>query len=367
MSQVNTLREHLLARDLDTTTSLPKMVGRGAPSRSAASLAELEAFSPQETERTCDSPPRFAPARDLGVGPTPTLQSAAFSASSAFSTSAPIFPAPTAALAATPSTVPSVPTNLVPSASVFSATAVVAPAPRGGPVQLATTGLIKSYSMGAHRVEVLRGVEMSVRAGEFVSIIGQSGSGKSTLLHLLGTLDVPDSGEITLEGERIDRLSSTERDLLRNRFLGFIFQFYHLLPELTALENVLSPLMIRYNAWSYLWRRRESIRRAEELLARVGLAHRGHHKPNALSGGEMQRVAIARALITEPKILLADEPTGNLDTHASTEILTLLRELNHQTGLTVVMVTHDRELARRADRLIRIADGVVVEPGPTDV
>lgn len=226
--------------------------------------------------------------------------------------------------------------------------------------QLATRALVKSYPMGSHRVQVLRGVDFAVRAGEFLSIVGQSGSGKSTLLHLLGTLDVPDSGSIHFDGARIDNLSTAQRDLLRNRFIGFIFQFYHLLPELTALENVLSPLMIRDNALRYFWNRRAYQNRAKELLGRVGLLHRLHHKPNELSGGEMQRVSIARALITSPKILLADEPTGNLDTHASAEILALLREFNHQTGLTVVMVTHDLALARSADRLVRIADGVMV-------
>ncbi|MGL4944607.1 MAG: ABC transporter ATP-binding protein [Thermoguttaceae bacterium] len=342
----SSFREHLLARGLDTATALPRQTHPTPLRQRANALAELDALFPNETTSRAngESPltmvSRFAPSRNFDESPTESPFESAFDSRSR-SDSVSLSVEPVAFVA--PVAMPQVPSS---------------PPQVQRPTLLATTQLTKSYPMGANRVEVLRGIEMSVGAGEFLSIVGQSGSGKSTLLHLLGTLDVPDSGQIHFEGERIDRLSSVERDLLRNRFIGFIFQFYHLLPELTALENVLSPLMIRDGVFGYCWRRREYIKRAQELLDRVGLSHRGHHKPNALSGGEMQRVAIARALIAQPKVLLADEPTGNLDTHASAEILSLLRELN-QTGLTIVMVTHDMSLAERADRLIRIVDGAV--------
>ncbi|MGL6225846.1 MAG: ABC transporter ATP-binding protein [Thermoguttaceae bacterium] len=223
--------------------------------------------------------------------------------------------------------------------------------------QLVAKGLHKTYTMGPVKVPVLNGVNLSVREGEFVSIIGQSGSGKSTLLHLLGTLDVPDEGTIYFDGQRIDRLPNGQRDILRNRFIGMIFQFYHLLPELTTLENVLSPLMIRYGIWEYLFKSVECRKRGTELLKAVGLSHRLRHKPNELSGGEMQRAAIARALISEPQILFADEPTGNLDSKTAQEIIHLLRVLNEEHKLTIVMVTHDLAVARNADRMVQIVDG----------
>ncbi len=223
--------------------------------------------------------------------------------------------------------------------------------------QMAAQGLWKRYFKGRVEIPVLRGVELEVRRGEFVSIIGQSGSGKSTLLHLLCTLDVPDQGEIRFQGQRIDNVSARRRDQLRNKELGMIFQFYHLLPELTALENVLSPLLIAEGAWSYFRRRREHLERAKELLDRVGLSHRLKHRPRELSGGEMQRAAIARALVAGPEVLLADEPTGNLDTRTGEEILTILRSLNESQRLTVIMVTHDRAIAAQADRTVRLAQG----------
>lgn len=231
--------------------------------------------------------------------------------------------------------------------------------PDSMPCVMRIRDLRKRYFMGRAEVPVLKGVNLDVRPGEMLSIVGQSGCGKSTLLHLLGTLDVPDSGTIEFEGERIDNLPAKHRELLRNRFIGMIFQFYHLLPELTTLENVLSPLMIRENVFGYLFRRREYIRQAKELLDRLGLGHRLRHRPSALSGGEMQRVSIARALITDPKILLADEPTGNLDATSAHEILGLLRELNLERRLTIVMVTHDQTIAALADRTIRIVDGKI--------
>ena len=224
---------------------------------------------------------------------------------------------------------------------------------------LAASKLVKSYRKGKLEVPVLRGVDFSVGQGEFVAIVGQSGSGKSTLLHLLGTLDAPDDGQILFEGNRIDNLPARSRDVLRNRHFGMIFQFYHLLPELSALENVLAPIMIRYGVWSYWRQRREHLERAKALLDLVGLSHRLTHKPRELSGGEMQRAAIARALIAQPKLLLADEPTGNLDQKTGAEILALLKKLNREQGLTIVMVTHDPAIAKGADRTVRLMEGKV--------
>jgi len=222
-------------------------------------------------------------------------------------------------------------------------------------------GITKSYSKKRLTIPVLKGVNFSVGKGEFVSIVGQSGSGKSTLLHLLGTLDVPDSGEIFFGGERIDTLPTARRDWLRNHSIGLIFQFYHLLPELTALENVLSPLMIRTGLLEYWVKRQQFHERARLLLGQVGLSHRLKHKPNELSGGEMQRTAIARALISEPQILLADEPTGNLDATSAKEVIGLLRELCTLHKLTVIMVTHDPHVAAIADRTVQMVDGQIVE------
>lgn len=221
--------------------------------------------------------------------------------------------------------------------------------------------LTKSYHKGGHEVPVLRGVDLEVQPGEMVAVVGQSGSGKSTLLHLLGVLDQADSGEIYFEGNRIDQLPSVSRDLLRNRYFGMIFQFYHLLPELTTLENVLAPVMIAEGVFSY-WRKRKTyLQEATALLELVGLGHRLTHRPRELSGGEMQRAAIARALIAKPQLLLADEPTGNLDQQTGQGILQLLQSLNRERGLTIVMVTHDLAIARLADRIVRLAEGLVAE------
>lgn len=227
----------------------------------------------------------------------------------------------------------------------------------GSAVQLSSFGLTKSYTKGRVHIPVLRGVDLEVRRGEFLAIIGQSGSGKSTLLHILATLDAPDGGEVHYEGRRIDNLPLGQRDRVRNGQIGMIFQFYHLLPELTALENVLSPLMISSSVWGYWRRRREYTQRAKELLELVGLGHRLKHRPRELSGGEMQRAAIARALIAGPAVLLADEPTGNLDRGTGQEILQILGKLNHERQLTVVMVTHDLAIAERADRVVRLVEG----------
>ncbi|HET6883229.1 MAG TPA: ABC transporter ATP-binding protein [Pirellulales bacterium] len=227
----------------------------------------------------------------------------------------------------------------------------------GAGVQLASVGLIKTYRKGRVQIPVLRGVDLEVRRGEFLAVIGQSGSGKSTLLHILGTLDAPDGGEVYYQGGRIDNLSLRQRDRVRNGQVGMIFQFYHLLPELTALENVLSPLMISSSVWGYWRRRREYNDRAKELLNLVGLGHRLKHRPRELSGGEMQRAAIARALIAGPQVLLADEPTGNLDRGTGQEILQILGKLNRQQQLTIVMVTHDLAIAERADRVVQLVEG----------
>jgi lipoprotein-releasing system ATP-binding protein len=224
---------------------------------------------------------------------------------------------------------------------------------------LSARGLVKSYRKGKLVVPVLKGVDFSVREGGFVAVVGQSGCGKSTLLHLLGTLDGPDAGEIHFQGQRIDNLGPRSRDALRNEKFGMIFQFYHLLPELSTLENVLAPVMIRFGVLSYWRRKAEHVERAKELLNLVGLGHRLTHKPRELSGGELQRAAIARALIAQPKLLLADEPTGNLDQKTGGEILSLLKKLNREQGLTIVMVTHDQAIARQADHVVRLVEGKV--------
>lgn len=222
---------------------------------------------------------------------------------------------------------------------------------------IAAIAVEKAYRKGDHKIPVLHGVNIDVNRGEFVSIVGQSGSGKSTLLHLLGLLDAPSVGEIHLDSQRIDDLSAKSRDELRNRVFGFIFQFYHLLPELSVIENVLSPLMIRHSLLGYLRRKKQFQNEARELLDRVGLSHRLTHRPSELSGGEMQRAAIARALIGKPEVLLADEPTGNLDATTGGEIMDLLRALNEQESLTIVMVTHDNVIAEQAGRTVRLREG----------
>jgi len=222
---------------------------------------------------------------------------------------------------------------------------------------LATRDLFKSYRKGLLGIPVLQGIDMAVREGEFLAIVGQSGCGKSTLLHLLGTLDKPDAGEVHFEGHRIDNLPSASRDLLRNKHFGMIFQFYHLLPEFTTLENVLTPALIAEGTLSYWLSRKRHRRRAMELLEMVGVAHRAKHKPRELSGGEMQRAAIARALLAQPRVLLADEPTGNLDRATGEQIMEMLRRLNREQKLTIVMVTHDPWIAEQADRVVRLVEG----------
>lgn len=228
---------------------------------------------------------------------------------------------------------------------------------------LAAINLHKTYRKHAIEVPVLTGVDLEVLPGEFLCIVGSSGSGKSTLLHLLGTLDKPDEGRILLDSERIDNQPADRRDRLRNETFGFIFQFYHLLPEMSTLENVLMPKMIALSVPGWFRQRRALKQQAAELLDRVGLGHRLYHKPRELSGGEMQRAAIARALINHPRILLADEPTGNLDADKGNEIIRLLRDLNRQDGLTIIMVTHNMEIVGNTDRVVRLTKGRVQDDG----
>ncbi|HVS35670.1 MAG TPA: ABC transporter ATP-binding protein [Gemmataceae bacterium] len=224
---------------------------------------------------------------------------------------------------------------------------------------LSAVGLQKAYRKYKIQTEVLRGLDLDVHQGEFLSVVGASGSGKSTLLHLLGVLDRPDKGEIYLDEKRIDDLPAKRRDQLRNQTFGFIFQFYHLLPELTALENVLMPQMIANSVWSWFGRRRELRRRAVEMLDRVGLGKRLSHRPRELSGGEMQRAAVARALINRPRILFADEPTGNLDAESGDAVVGLLRDLNRHDQLTIIMVTHNMDIVAGTDRVVRLVQGRV--------
>jgi lipoprotein-releasing system ATP-binding protein len=224
-------------------------------------------------------------------------------------------------------------------------------------IVLRAQNVYKSYHKDRIEVPVLRGVEFEVTAGLITALVGRSGSGKSTLMHLLATLDHPDRGEIHFRGERIDNATRARRDSYRNHDIGIIFQFYHLLPELSAVENVLAPTMIGRSAWDFFRHRKEARRRAEAMLDRVGLLHRASHKPSEMSGGEMQRAAIARALMTDPSLLLADEPTGNLDTETGLDILKLLTEINQDDGLTILMITHDDSIAEAADRCHRMQDG----------
>lgn len=215
----------------------------------------------------------------------------------------------------------------------------------------------KTYQMGEIFVPVLKGISLSVARGELVALMGASGSGKSTLMHLLGCLDRPSSGEYWLEGEEVSRLSPDQRALLRNRKIGFVFQSFNLLPRTTALDNAAMPLAYTANHLS----ERESRRRAAEMLERVGLKDRMDHEPSRLSGGEQQRVAIARALINQPPLLFADEPTGNLDSRTSVEVLRMFQQLNEEDGITIILVTHDANVARHAKRVIHIQDGLIVD------
>jgi len=220
-------------------------------------------------------------------------------------------------------------------------------------ILLSARGLCKTYILGKRSLEVLRGVSIEISRGDFVALRGASGTGKSTLLHLLGGLDTPNSGEIFFDGQSVSRFSDSELTHFRNRRVGFVFQAYHLLPELTALENVCLPARVaRIGADT-------AVRRAGDLLARVGLQGRLDHKPSELSGGEQQRVAIARALINQPELLLADEPTGNLDSHTGSEIIELLKSLQPEKRMTLVIATHDSKVAASAPRVIELVDGQI--------
>lgn len=223
-------------------------------------------------------------------------------------------------------------------------------------VVLDAQNIVKTFTEGRADVDVLKGLSLKVHAGEFVSIVGASGSGKSTLLHILGGLDRPTAGKIYLNDERFDELNETSRGHLRNLHLGFVYQFHHLLPEFNALENVAMPLMLRKNV-----KYTEAKKQAEYLLDRVGLSHRLLHKPGELSGGERQRVALARALVTQPQVMLADEPTGNLDRNTAKGIFELLNDLKEEFNMAMLIVTHDEALARSADRTLYMVDGLWAE------
>ena len=229
-------------------------------------------------------------------------------------------------------------------------------------VLLSANGIYKSYPMGQTSLEVLKGLDASIEKGEFVAIIGASGSGKSTLLHILGALDKCDKGTVEFKGRNIEGYSGKEFNRFRNKKVGFVFQFYHLLDELSVLENVVLPAMAEAGTIGWFLRRKAAKARGAELLEQMGLSERITHKPYQLSGGERQRVAIARALMNEPELLLADEPTGNLDSETGNGILEALEKF-HGDGQTIVMVTHDDKVAKRADRIIRLADGKVVSSG----
>ena len=215
------------------------------------------------------------------------------------------------------------------------------------------TDLHKSFPMGSYELPVLNGINLEIRRGEFIAIVGASGAGKSTLLHIIGTLDRPTRGTVSFNGEDLFQLSELHQAEFRNRRIGFVFQFHHLLPEFTALENTCIPALVQ---------RRNPVAVEEDaiaLLTEVGLGQRLHHKPGELSGGEQQRVAMARALMQKPDVVLADEPTGNLDTHTGEGLFALMRELNKTRGTTFVMVTHNDKLSAQADRIIHMEDGQI--------
>ena len=223
------------------------------------------------------------------------------------------------------------------------------------PTLVQIKGLYKAFQLGHQSVEVLRGIDLDLRRGEIVAVVGASGAGKSTLLHIIGTLDRPTRGTVLYEGTNLFEYSEPVLADFRNRRIGFVFQFHHLLPEFTALENTVLPGLIQRQP------KAQALEDAKALLTEVGLAHRLHHKPGELSGGEQQRVAVARALIRKPELVLADEPTGNLDTHNGEALFELLRNLNQKRGTGFVIVTHNEKLSTQSDRLIHLQDGLIID------
>ena len=225
---------------------------------------------------------------------------------------------------------------------------------------LSAHGVTKSFRLAKREIPILRGIDLEVAPGEMVALLGASGAGKSTLLHVLGLLDAPTTGEVRYDGRAVHSLSAGERARLRHQHVGFVFQFYHLIPELTALQNVQLARMMQRSVLQYFGERREVRAAATDLLTEFGLGQRLAHRPSELSGGERQRVAIARALLAQPRIILADEPTGNLDSDTANGVMDLLFRINKERQLAFLLVTHNEEVARRCHRIVRLKDGVVV-------